>query len=141
MWTPFESKFENIVSRIEHHRNAIEDELQILTLRKFVDLQNSLFHQAQTTTEIRDDLHGQTCSTDELRQAMHTLNEATTAQSQTLAKQLTEYRQLLETQHSCPGGLRLVLAIPIPKLNLVLGEEEPLRLPRGDRMVLESTVA
>lgn len=76
MWIPFESKFQNIVSRFENHRKAIEDELQIITLRKFVDVLGNLRRQGQTTTEIRDDLRGQVSSVDELLKATHALKEA-----------------------------------------------------------------
>lgn len=129
----FESKFQNIISRVGHQRKIIDEELKILTLRQFVEIQNSLSHQAQTATKITDHLHGQTCSTDKLLQAIHTLNEATTNQSQNLAKQLAEYRKLQETQHPCSGGLRLVLAVPCLVQCLICQPHRPMA-QRYDRL-------
>ncbi|KAJ4152231.1 hypothetical protein NW765_017740 [Fusarium oxysporum] len=106
MWTPFESRFQNIVSKIKHHGKAIEDELHILTLRRFVEIQNTLSHQTQTTTKIKDDVHGQIRSAEEVRRAIDDLNEAIKNQSLALTQHLAEYRQLQETQNSRSGRSR-----------------------------------
>lgn len=84
----------NIVSKIEHHNKSIKDELHILTLRRFVKIQNTLTRQMQITTKFKDDVHDQIRSAKEVRKAINDLNEAIKNQGLALTQYLAGYLQL-----------------------------------------------